>query len=140
MGVAQALFALGARILAFAGPVDALLGACVGAGAITIIGWLGEAFFKKEAMGFGDMTLMAMAAAHLGPGRSLLTIFVGAFIGAVVFGGVVLPVSYLRSRKRGVAFDPPLVPFGVFLAPGAMVALLWGNALIGWYRHGVLGL
>ena len=51
-----------------------------------------------------------------------------------------MPVSYLRSQKLGVEFDPPLVPFGVFLAPGAMVALLWGNELIAWYRHGVLGL
>ena len=124
----------------FAGPGDAVLGACVGAGAIAIVGWIGEMILKKEAMGFGDVTLMAMAGAHLGPGRSLLTIFLGAFIGAAVFGGVVIPVSYLRSRKAGTEFDPPLVPFGVFLAPGAMVALLWGNELIEWYRHGVLGL
>ena len=125
---------------AFAGPGDAVIGACVGAGAIAIVGWIGEMILKKEAMGFGDVTLMAMAGAHLGAGRSLLTIFLGAFIGAVVFGGIVLPISYLRSRKLGVEFDPPLVPFGVFLAPGAMVALLWGNQLIAWYRHGVLGL
>jgi len=125
---------------AFAGPGDAVLGACVGAGAIAIVGWIGEMILKKEAMGFGDVTLMAMTGAHLGPGRSLLTIFLGALIGAVVFGFVVMPASYYRSRKQGVEFDPPLVPFGVFLAPGAMVALLWGNELIAWYRHGVLGL
>ena len=85
----------------FAGPGDAVIGACVGAGAIAIVGWIGEMILKKEAMGFGDVTLMAMAGAHLGAGRSLLTIFLGAFIGAVVFGGVVMPISYLRSRKRG---------------------------------------
>lgn len=123
-----------------AGPGDAVLGACVGAGAIAIVGWIGELVLKKEAMGFGDVTLMAMVGAHLGPLRSLLTIFLGAAIGAVTFLGVVLPMSRWRSRRLGTETDPPLVPFGVFLAPGAMIALLWGDALIRWYRHGVLGL
>lgn len=123
----------------FASPGDAVFGACAGAGAIAIIGWVGEMILRKEAMGFGDVTLMAMAGAHLGPGRSLLTIFLGAAIGAVSFGVVVLPVSWLRSRRAGAEFDPPLVPFGVFLAPGAMIALLWGYDIIRWYRLLVLG-
>ena len=124
----------------FATPGDAVFGACAGAGAIAIIGWVGEMILKKDAMGFGDVTLMAMAGAHIGPGRSLLAIFLGAAIGAVAFGLIVLPVSWARSRKEGVGFDPPLVPFGVFLAPGAMIALLWGHQLIRWYSNRILGL
>ncbi|HVP70065.1 MAG TPA: A24 family peptidase, partial [Gemmatimonadaceae bacterium] len=124
----------------FATPGEAVFGACVGAGAIAIIGWVGEMILKKDAMGFGDVTLMAMAGAHVGPGRSLLAIFLGAAIGAVAFGLIVLPVSWARSRKEGVGFDPPLVPFGVFLAPGAMIALLWGHQLIRWYSNRILGL
>ena len=124
----------------FAGLYDALIGACVGAGAIAITGWIGELALKKEAMGFGDVTLMAVVGAHLGANRTLLTVFVGAVLGAVIFTVVVFPVERIRSKRRGVAFDPPLVPFGVFLAPGAMIALLWGDALIDWYRSGVLGL
>ena len=123
----------------FAGPGNAVLGACVGAGAIAIVGWIGEMVLKKEAMGFGDVTLMAMVGAHLGPGRSLLTIFLGAAIGAVTFLGLVLPLSHWRARRLGHAPAPPLVPFGVFLAPGAMIALFWGESLIRWYLHGVLG-
>jgi leader peptidase (prepilin peptidase)/N-methyltransferase len=95
--------------------------------------------FKKEAMGFGDVTLMAMVGAHLGIGRTFLTVFFGAALGAVVFLLIVFPVSYLRSKRAGTEFDPPLVPFGVFLAPAAMVALLWGASLIDWYR-GLTGL
>jgi leader peptidase (prepilin peptidase)/N-methyltransferase len=132
----------------FAGPWDALLGACVGAGAIAIAGWLGEAALKKEAMGFGDVTLMAMAGAALGPTRSLLTIFIGALLGAVAFLLVVYPVTAWRRRRapaaavEGAAGEPdavesepgaPLVPFGVFLAPAAMLTLLWGDALVRWY-------
>ena len=124
----------------FVGLYDALIGACAGAGAIAITGWLGELALKKEAMGFGDVTLMAAVGAHLGAGRTLLTVFLGALLGAVVFAVIVFPVERIRSKRRGVAFDPPLVPFGVFLAPAAMIALLWGQALIDWYRIGVLGL
>lgn len=123
----------------FAGLYDALIGACVGAGVIAIAGWLGELAFRKEAMGFGDVTLMAMVGAHLGIGRSLLTVFFGALLGAVSFLAVVFPIAYVRSRRRGAEFDPPLVPFGVFLAPAAMIALIWGGPLITWYR-GLLGL
>ena len=123
----------------FAGPVDALFGACVGAGAITIIGWLGEVALKKEAMGFGDTTLMAMVGAALGPGRALLTIFTAALIAAVVFLVAVYPVVWLRSRRRGVPFQVPLVPFGVFLAPAALLILLCGDSLIGWYIERMVG-
>jgi len=123
----------------FAAPSDALFGACVGAGAVTIIGWLGEVWLKKEAMGFGDSTLMAMVGAALGPGRSLLTIFVGAFLAAAVFVLAVYPIGWLRSRARGEAFEAPLVPFGVFLAPAALFTLLFGSPLIGWYIDRVIG-
>jgi leader peptidase (prepilin peptidase)/N-methyltransferase len=171
------------EVILFAGPWNALLGACVGAGAIAITGWLGEAALKKEAMGFGDVTLMAMIGAALGPGRSLLTIFFGALLGAVTFLAVVYPVTWLRRRSRARrlstshrperqrvvvrgkrraqgnviraprrkllawrsgrqaerAPDAPLVPFGVFLAPAAMIALLWGDALVRWYLQFVQG-
>lgn len=129
----------GAWASPFASPLQALLGACVGAGAITIIGWLGEVALKKEAMGFGDATLMAMAGAALGPGRAVLTIFVGALLAAVGFLCVVYPISWLRSRARGAAFEPPLVPFGVFLAPAALLTLLFGERTIHWYLTHMLG-
>jgi len=128
----------------FAGPFDALVGACAGAGLIAIVGWLGEAALGREAMGMGDMTLMAFVGAALGPARAIATIFVGATIGAVAFLAIVYPIAMLR-RGRGrtasqteLALDSapdklrlPLVPFGVFLAPAAVVMLLWGERLLG---------
>lgn len=125
--------------LPFAGPWDAILGACVGAGAITIIGWLGEVAMKKEAMGYGDSTLMAFVGATVGPVRSLLTIFLAAALAAVVFLLVVYPIGWLRARRAGAAFEAPLVPFGVFLAPAALLALLFGNSLLGWYVERAFG-
>jgi leader peptidase (prepilin peptidase)/N-methyltransferase len=123
----------------FASAYDALLGACVGAGAIAIAGWLGEVILKAmgreetEAMGFGDVTLMAVVGAAVGPHRALMTIFLGAAIATVVFIPVVMPVAWLRAKRKGVEFEKPLVPFGVFLAPAAVIALLWGEQLIAAY-------
>lgn len=130
----------------FAGLTDALIGACVGAGVISIIGWLGEVALKKEAMGFGDVTLMAFGGAALGPGRALLTVFIGA---ALAIPGMALAVA-LRALRRapnggdqlemplGAREGLPLVPFGVFLAPAALLTLLWGDALIDWYWQMVM--
>jgi leader peptidase (prepilin peptidase)/N-methyltransferase len=123
----------------FAGVYDAILGACVGAGAIAIAGWLGEVILKAmgreetEAMGFGDVTLMAVVGAAVGPHRALMTIFLGAVIATVVFVPLVMPVAWLRAKRKGVPFERPLVPFGVFLAPAAVIALLWGDRLISAY-------
>jgi leader peptidase (prepilin peptidase) / N-methyltransferase len=117
----------------FASPADALLGACAGAGVVAIIGWLGEVALKKEAMGFGDVTLMAVVGAAVGPWRALLTVFAGAALAAVLFPLVVVPVGLWRSRRTGTPFELPQVPFGVFLAPAAVLTLLWGSDLMAWY-------
>jgi leader peptidase (prepilin peptidase) / N-methyltransferase len=127
----------------FARPWDAILGMCVGAGAIAIVGWLGEVWLKRPAMGFGDVTLMAVVGAAVGPVRSLLTIFIASVLAPIVLLGIVYPLS-----ARGFAADRGQtelalggdtgwrkreLPFGVFLAPAALIALLHGDALIQWY-------
>ncbi len=136
-------------ISSFADPWGALIGACTGAGAIAIVGWLGEAMLKREAMGFGDVTLMAVVGGAVGPTRALLVIFVGAALGAATFLLVVMPVSRFRrtavaapavevegeatSDGAGGRSDMPNVPFGVFLAPAAVLMLLLGDRLVAWY-------
>lgn len=134
LGMAVANFFVGETSL-FASTWPAVLGACVGAGAITIIGWLAEVAMKREAMGFGDTTLMAVVGAALGPERALLTIIGGAAVGAVFFLLIVGPIVWVRSRRSGQTFEFPDVPFGVFLAPAAMLALFWGDRLIVWYMQ-----
>ncbi len=119
----------------FASLWPAFLGACGGAGAITLIGWIAEIIMKREAMGFGDTTLMAVVGAAVGVERALLTIVVGAFVGAVVFTVFVAPVVKIKAVRRGQDFAFPDVPFGVFLAPAALLVLLWGDTIIGWYMR-----
>jgi leader peptidase (prepilin peptidase)/N-methyltransferase len=129
----------------FARPWDAFLGMCVGAGAISIAGWLGEVWLKRPAMGFGDVTLMAVAGAALGPPRALLTIFIGALIAPIVLLGVVYPLSARGlaedhgqtelALEAGASWRRRELPFGVFLAPAALIALLFGDAIISWYMR-----
>ena len=129
----------------FAGPYDALLGACAGAGLVAIVGWLGEVALKREAMGMGDVTLMAFAGAALGPTRAIVTVFLGALLGAVTFVAIVYPVARVRQTGHGEqtelalggsSFEAPLVPFGVFLAPAALATLLWGDIVLAWLQQG----
>ena len=130
-----------AEVSPFAGPWNAVLGACTGAGAIAIAGWLGEVILKAmkredtEAMGFGDVTLMAVIGAAVGPDRALMTIFLGAFLATVLFIPLVMPIVWMRAKQKGVPFEKPLVPFGVFLAPAGVIALLWGERLITAYTR-----
>jgi len=131
----------------FAPPYEALIGACAGAGAIAIAGWLGEVALRKEAMGFGDVTLMAVVGAAVGPQLALLTIFLGAGIGTVAYVLIIYPVRLIRLRRErrtrpetpddgdGIV---PIIPFGVFLAPAAVIALLWGRVIIDWYLASVV--
>lgn len=101
-------------------PLVSLFGAAAGFGVLFGVGMLGEWVFKKPAMGGGDMKMMAMVGAFLGPSGAMLTIFLGALVGTIVFA----PVSLRTDRE---------VPFGVFLAVGAAMTFLLGDTLIDWY-------
>jgi leader peptidase (prepilin peptidase)/N-methyltransferase len=108
-------------------PLWAVVGAGLSFGLMYGVAVVGEWAFKKPALGGGDIKMMAMVGAFLGPLHALLTIFVGSLVGALIFG----PIS-LKTKK--------LVPFGVFLALGAAVVYIWGDELVRWYATSVLGL
>jgi leader peptidase (prepilin peptidase) / N-methyltransferase len=95
-------------------------GSIVGGGLLWIVAIVGSAALGREAMGGGDIKLMAMLGAFLGWQGALLTVFLGALLGTLVF----LPIAWRSDR---------LVPFGVFLALGAVVDFYFGDALLAWY-------
>ncbi|HEY9518901.1 MAG TPA: A24 family peptidase, partial [Gemmatimonadales bacterium] len=101
----------------------ALVGAAVGFGILWVVGVAGRWAFKEEAMGGGDIKMMAMVGSFVGWQGVLLTIFLGALAGTAIF----LPLTLIGKKK--------LVPFGVFLAIGAAVTFVVGPAIIDWYRR-----
>jgi leader peptidase (prepilin peptidase)/N-methyltransferase len=108
------------------GWMQAVAGALTGFLLLWFVAWAGEKAFRKEAMGGGDIKMMAMIGAFLGVPGVLLTIFLGSLLGAVIFGPI--------SMKTG-----KLVPFGIFLALGAVVTWFAGDALVAWYMDWAFG-
>jgi len=117
------LFSLAPGRLAF---IEAAAGAALGFTVLYLTAMAGEWWLGKPAMGGGDIRMMAMVGAFLGPAGALITIFFGALAALVVF----LPISLRTGR---------LIPFGTFLAIGAAVVEVWGGAIAQWYRISVLG-
>ena len=107
--------------------LDALIGAIVGFGLLGSVAVVGKWMLKKDAMGLGDIKMMAMVGAFLGWAGVLLTVFLGALLGAVIFG----PLSY-KTKK--------LVPFGIFLAAAAAITYGFGSEIIDWYLTNILHL
>jgi leader peptidase (prepilin peptidase)/N-methyltransferase len=128
-------FSLGGTVLGLAlapfpgGPtlLQSFAGAVIGFGLLLVVARVGTWLFKKEAMGGGDLKMMGMVGAFLGVPGVLLTLFLGALLGSVVFG----PIAWKTGK---------LVPFGIFLAVGASVTYGWGERLISWYSSTFLGL
>jgi leader peptidase (prepilin peptidase)/N-methyltransferase len=97
----------------------------------------------KQAMGMGDVKLMAMIGAYLGASLTIFTLFAASIAGAVFGVAVVLAVWIKRLRANRepqrawrsavVAFRFFQIPFGVFLASMAVVAGFLGNDVIRWY-------
>ncbi len=101
---------------------DAAIGAAVGFVVLWLVAWLGKRAFRKEAMGGGDIKMMAMVGAFVGWKGVFLTIFLGSVAGTLIFG----PLALIGRKKD--------VPFGIFLALGAAITFLAGDAVLEWYR------
>jgi leader peptidase (prepilin peptidase) / N-methyltransferase len=103
----------------------ALFGALVGGGSLWLVGAIWKALRGVEAMGLGDVKLLFGVGALLGWRLTLLTIFLGAFTGALAGIGVIV-----KQKDRDLQAQ---IPFGIFLGIGSIVAMLWGEPIIQWY-------
>ena len=103
---------------------NAALGILVGGGLFLLIAVLSVVILQREGMGGGDIKLIAMIGAFLGWHAVLVTIFLGAVLGALV--GTVLMLLRRQGRKEPI-------PFGPFLAVGALLTMVWGDAILTWY-------
>ena len=94
------------------------IGSLAGGGSIYLMGFFGEMVFKKEAMGGGDVKLMAMIGAFIGWKMVLLTFFVAPLFGAVV--GLILKIKDGRE----------IIPYGPYLSLAALVAIFFGEQIL----------
>jgi leader peptidase (prepilin peptidase)/N-methyltransferase len=97
-----------------------IIGVVVGLWGLELIAFCGSLSFGRTAMGAGDAKLAAMLGAWLGLGGVALSGFLACALGAVLGGGAI--VVGWRDRQQPM-------PFGPFLALGAMMALFWGEII-----------
>jgi len=106
------------------GWVDSLIGLAVGGGGLFLIA---EGYYRlrhEEGLGMGDVKMLAMIGAFLGWKLTLVTLMMASLAGSII--GVLLIVSRRGDMKYAL-------PFGTFLALGAVVAGTVGPRLIDWY-------
>ena len=103
---------------------DALIGVVLGGGVLYAIAGAYYLWRREEGMGMGDVKMLAMIGAFLGWKAVLVTLVLSSFAGAII--GLALMAAQRGSMKFAL-------PFGTFLAIGAIVAMLAGEPLVGWY-------
>lgn len=90
----------------------------------TISGVVRELQIPREAMGRGDLKFLAAIGAFLGWRAVLFSVFAGSLLGSFVGIGAMLIGKRVWSAK---------LPFGPYLAAGALVWMFFGEALLRWY-------
>ncbi len=105
-------------------PLQSLIGILAGGGSLYLVAWGYQLITRREGMGGGDIKLLAMIGAFFGWPGVLFTIFTASLTGTLAGIAVIL-------HQRG---DMKLaVPFGPFLAVGAIAYLFYGPETLAWY-------
>ena len=104
--------------------VDSLLGIVIGGGVLYLVALFFEVVRKKEGMGGGDIKLLAMIGAWLG-WKTLPFVILSSCLAGTVIGSIALLLSRKGLRAK--------IPFGPFLALGAILYIFFGKELIEWY-------
>jgi leader peptidase (prepilin peptidase)/N-methyltransferase len=116
---------LAASLFGPPGFTGALIGAVAGGLSLWLVGAAYERTTGVPGMGGGDVKLAAMMGAFLGAGGVFISIFLASLAGSI-FGAALIAKGHGSGRTA--------IPFGTFLAPAAVVFLLFGDTLLSWYR------
>jgi leader peptidase (prepilin peptidase)/N-methyltransferase len=100
-------------ILHLDGLIGSTLGALIGGGMVLFFAIFGELIFRREALGFGDVKLMAMVGAFFGWKVAVVAFFISPFFG-LVYG---LPLLFAKGEH--------VMPYGPFLSGASLIALIF---------------
>ena len=89
-----------------------------------IIAAVFQRLLGKEGMGGGDIKLVAALGLFAGISNTMVAIFLASLLGILLQGSLIL--SGRRDKSR-------YFPFGPYLIIGALIAILWGERMMGWY-------
>jgi leader peptidase (prepilin peptidase)/N-methyltransferase len=106
--------------------LGAAVGALLGGLSLYVVGWLYEKIKGRQGLGGGDVKLLAMIGAFLGATALPLVIFLSAALGTVV--GLALVLA--QGRWRQGQWRSAAIPYGPFLAAGALIYLLAWEPLL----------
>ena len=114
---------LGFSLFEAPGLRDALIGAIGCSLALWGMGEVVSRVLGKDALGFGDVKMVAMMGAFLGWQLTLVALFLASMLGSLI--GIAI-VVFTRDRDYQI-------PLGSFLAIGAIAASAIGDWLAAWY-------
>ena len=103
---------------------SAVIGVIVGGGVLFLVAELYYRLRSQHGLGMGDVKMLAMIGAFLGWQPTLLTLMLASLSGSLVGIGILI---------LGVGDTKYALPFGSFLAVGAIVTTVAGEHLLAWY-------
>ncbi|HEY1433896.1 MAG TPA: prepilin peptidase [Thermoanaerobaculia bacterium] len=106
-------------------PLEALGGAALGAAGLWLLAFTYEKIAGQEGMGLGDVKMLGMVGALLGPTGVLVTLMAASLSGSVV------GIALIAARRGDAKMK---LPFGVFLALGAIGAWFFAEPLFARYK------
>lgn len=105
---------------------SSLIGILLGGGVLYGIAAAYYLVRREEGLGMGDVKMLAMIGAFLGWQAVLVTLVLSSFSGAL------LGIGLIAAQRGGMKLA---LPFGTFLALGALAAMFAGDPLIAWYAQ-----
>lgn len=104
--------------------LNSLLGILLGGGSLLLVASAYHWLTGKDGMGGGDVKLLAMMGAFLGWKSVPFIIFASSLVGSIIGVSIML----LQKKDSKLA-----IPFGPYLAFGAVLYIFYGKSLIQWY-------
>ncbi len=110
-------------------PLQSLTGGAVAGLFLWSVGFAAGLLLKKDAMGFGDVKLIAMSGALFGLQTAMFGLIFASLLGCLVG----LPMMMLRRLNENRH-----IPFGPYICVGVLLSALFGEQILTWYL-GLLG-